>query len=458
MDKGLPQGATLVSSPQTNRLPAGATLINQTIQNSGPTSVAPKLPFVGSDQPAAGSIGNAIENTFMQGGKNVMKDISNEPNLVQPSTGNGVGDIGMNATKNVLALGATAGHIAGDVASTAGGIIGSVISPFIPQAIKSKVGDITQAISDKVNAIPGMTPEIAKSLGDVFNTLTLKGGEETPDVSNYIKGRIEGGDKTFSTALSDVTPDFKTATPTEKGNLITQPSVNGTPRVQEGGFFSGRTVTSNLGEAEIANKLSTVPGYDTAKTMLDKSNLIQDQIAKEGNQMRASLQNEPYIAPVKEIQSVVTKAVKSVPDNSLVLSKSDPVISNYLRVVNNAAQNITGNLEGVLNLKQTLDAAYKNARGKMAFGDSRMTSLDEVHTAARDALTKYMIDHAQNTDVKTALRSQHLLYKADDIISAKAAKEGDSTMERLLQKPGIKTGAKIIKQTIPYGLGSHLPI
>lgn len=332
------------------------------------------------------------------------------------------------------------------------------------KTIQAQAGDVTSDVFEgKTTPMEGtlnLAGQTVSGAGAVLGAADLipKTADELPGLAHYVRGRIEGGDKSFKTALDDVTPEYKTATPTEKEKLVNQPSVNGTPRVQEGGFFSGRTVTSTPGEAEIANKLSTVPGYKPNMTMLDKSNLIQDQIAKEGNAMRASLQNESFVAPIKEITSVVRKAVNTVPENSLLLSKSDPVIKNYLRVVNNAANNISGDLEGVLNLKQTLDAAYKNARGNLAFGDARMTSLDEIHTAARDALTKYMIDNAKNTDVKSALRSQWLLYKANDIISAKAAKEGGSTVERLLQKPGIKTGVKIIKQAVPYGLGTHLPI
>jgi len=324
---------------------------------------------------------------------------------------------------------------------------------------------IPDVTSGKTSPLAGTADVVGQTVGGAATFLgggaakegVQAGADTAADIASYMKGRLEGGDKTFESALKDVTPNFEKATPTEKGNLISQPAVNGTPRVQEGGFFSGRSVTSTPHEAEVANKLSTIPGYKPNMTALDKSNLVNDQIAKEGNQMRASLQNEPFIAPPKEIVSVVRKAVNAVPQNSLLLQKSDPVIANYLRVVNNSASNMTGNLEGVLNLKQTLDAAYENARGKLAFGSDSSSALDEVHTAARDALTQYMIKNAQNTNVKLALRSQWLLYKASDVITKKAAKEGTSGAERLLDShPVLKTGVGIIKKAVPFGLGAHI--
>lgn len=114
------------------------------------------------------SVGAGLKDTFENGGQNVTKDITDIPAEAAKA--------GNTPLAKVAAVASGAGHVAGDVAQTAGGIIGSAISPFLPDAVKEKLGDVTTAISDKVNAIPGMTPEIAKSLGDVFNTFSLEGG------------------------------------------------------------------------------------------------------------------------------------------------------------------------------------------------------------------------------------------------------------------------------------------
>jgi hypothetical protein len=95
-----------------------------------------------------------------------------------------------------------------------------------------------------------------------------------------------------------------------------------------------------------------------------------------------------------------------------------------------------GTLEGVLDVRQDLDAAYENARGKLAYGSDKIAPLDEIHQQARDALNQYLQDHAQNTEVKAALRSQSLLFRADDVLRDKASQEGGSVLQRV--QSGIK--------------------
>lgn len=75
-----------------------------------------------------------------------------------------------------LAVGQTAGNIAGTVARGVGDIIGSVISPFIPEQAQEVIGNVATEINKKIDEIPGMTPELKKSMEDVFDTITLYGG------------------------------------------------------------------------------------------------------------------------------------------------------------------------------------------------------------------------------------------------------------------------------------------
>ena len=107
----------------------------------------------------------------------------------------------MNPVEGSLTDLQAAGHVAGDIASTAGGIIGSFITPLLPNNVKQRIGDVTKYVSDKVNSIPGMTPEIAKGLGDVFNTLTLKGGES---VAPTVQEGIQAGAKSIGEGASNL--------------------------------------------------------------------------------------------------------------------------------------------------------------------------------------------------------------------------------------------------------------
>lgn len=250
------------------------------------------------------------------------------------------------------------------------------------------------------------------------------------------------------------------AKPIQGANVKVNEAVSGAPRVQEGGVIKGRTVTSTSLEKEAAQELSKVKGYDPKATNLEKHQLIQKEIATRGKALTQSLKNETIAVPRKEIVSTVRNAVNEVPNESLLLQKSDPVIKNYMRVVNNAVAQNDGTLEGVLNVRKQLDAAYSAARGKMAFGSDSSAALDDVHTSARDSLTQYLIDHAKNTDVKSSLRSQWNLYRADDVIAPKSAKEGGNMVTRFAKAHpkitkaaeiggGVLVGGEVIKHVLP---------
>jgi hypothetical protein len=111
-----------------------------------------------------------LKNTFKSGAQNITEDIANAP-AVYEKAGGGAG-------ANILTSLSTMGHVAGDVASTAGGILGSFIEPVLPESAKKTIGNVATYIDDKVQSIPGMTPEIHKSLGDVFNAISLLGGNK----------------------------------------------------------------------------------------------------------------------------------------------------------------------------------------------------------------------------------------------------------------------------------------
>ncbi|MBK3666168.1 hypothetical protein JJE66_33725 [Bradyrhizobium diazoefficiens] len=160
----------------------------------------------GSTLPETGYVPEVVNNlkdTFNQGGQKVLNDLQNEPNVAKEAGGSPVAD--------AAAIAAGTGHVVGDIASTAGGIIGSAITPLLPESAKSKLDEITKAIVDKVNAIPGMTPEIAKSLGDVFNTGSLLGGEEAAPGARSAVQDVADGAKTAAGALSDVASTARSA-------------------------------------------------------------------------------------------------------------------------------------------------------------------------------------------------------------------------------------------------------
>ncbi len=338
-----------------------------------------------------------------------------------------------------------------------------ILSP--ETAISTVIGGLTGKIMEV--GFKAAEPYVTKAIEKYGTPLIDKLEKELPESAKPFLDKIRPAAKAAETvkqttsAVSDIeSAAIKDATPTYSEKLIGQPTVDGTPRVQENtgikGLIGTRKVTSTVGdysETSAGKELAKVEGYDPKETALNKFNTVQEDISKKAETLRASLKNEPLVIPKKEIASTVKTALKAASEDSLLLSKTDPALKNYTRVLTNALDEVKGNAEGILDLRQKLDSVYKNARGKMAFGDSKIAPLDELHTAARDALNKLLIDNAPNSNVKAAFKAQADLYRALDVLRQKAEAEGNSTIERLINKHPL--GAKITKMAAhATGLGS----
>ncbi len=220
-----------------------------------------------------------------------------------------------------------------------------------------------------------------------------------------------------------MTPDFNQATPTGKTDLL--------PRTQEGGLIKGRVVVPNIQNENAGAALASIDGYNPKATALEKSQLVSQEISNEATGLKTQLENSKVILPKREIVGIVKNATDKVSENSLVLQNSDPIIQKYINLTQRTVNQSDGTLAGVLDVRKALDAAYSDARGKLAFGSDRLSALDEIHTAARTALNDFLIKNAPNSNVKLSFQYQKALYDAQDELQKKAIKEGITALARV---------------------------
>ena len=343
-------------------------------------------------------------------------------------------------------------------------VTGAVVSP-VTEALRPVFEPIISPITEAIIKTPPMQkfineaskyPELSGALADFIETGlnmaviegtsgTIKGG-----ASKFKQGVTSAVDKIppppggmslfkkpsiAETAIKDATPNYEKLSLSKKGQEL--------GRVQEGGILEGRTLKPTKLEIEAGNELSQVPGYDPLSTKLQKYQTAKLEVGKRGQALETSLENEMVVVPKKEILSVVTKAINKVPEKSLLLQPSDPVMKNYLRVLKNTVNQEPGTLKGVLKIRKILDDAYENARGKQAFGSDKISALDDINKAARDSLLQYLIQNAQNTQVQAMIRSQWNLFRAIDVLKVAAEAESGSMIGRLIQQNPIS--AKIVK-------------
>lgn len=381
---------------------------------------------------------------------------------------------------NPLDLVEGVGRVGAGAISAATSPLAPITEPTIGRGVKYVAGKLSDIPQVQKFAQTGLGKGVARTAENVANYATIAGtvggAMEVPKVGGAIKATTkqgikavgETGSKAISTVKEKISPTvpleqqfLRDATPAFSKKLISEPPVKTAtgkmPRVQEGGLIKGRTITPNILEQEAAKELAKVPNYPMNGTHLEKFQAIQPEISARGEALMTSLKNEKILRPPQQVAKVINDAIKKVPQESLLLQKSDPVIANYMRVAKNAISKTDGTLAGELKVRQLLDSAYKNARGKMAFGSDKLSALDDIHSAARDALNKDIIAKAKSTDVKASLKSQWDLMRASDVLRNKAESEAGSTISRFIQKNPITS--KVIKGAAQAaGIGTGINI
>lgn len=432
-----------------------------------------------------GDIGKNMESSMENTGQDVIQNTSRALGSA-PADQNDEGSFGANFAGDLTARLASLGHIAGDALVSAFTPLTTTLSALIPPKIKNDYQSSVNYVADKItnnpkalamlqtaNHFADSNPDMAIAITkDLPGVLGAMGGSEAsggnPDVS------IGGAKGAASTAVSDVSDIANTA----KENLKNAPPVTGTtktqvndlqnsaikdttpsydkslvgesairnpdgsltPRINEAQGLNKRTVNSTQSEVSAGNELAKIKGYDPTDTSLEKAQLTESEIATKGKALDTSLENEHILRPPQELNKIIKTAVNDAADKSVLISKADPAVKNYLRASERVVSQTDGTLAGERQVILKLDQAYEDAGGKY----SNNKPLDQIHRAARTSLIDDMEAKAQNTEVKALLKSMQNLYNADDVLWDKARAEGGSKFEQLVKKHPVIS--KIIKK------------
>ena len=119
------------------------------------------------------------------------------------------------------------------------------------------------------------------------------------------------------------------------------------------------------------------------------------------------------------------------------------------RLINNS----DGTLLGEHKVRQLLDKAYEDAGGEY----TQNKGLDQIHRAARDAITLDVESKAVTTEVKQAYQGMTRLYRGYDVLLEKARAEGGSKFQRFVKEnPVVSKAAEMVARTAGLGAGIHL--
>ncbi len=413
-----------------------------------------------------GNYAKNVGNDFMDTAKNIgqnFSDIKNTGTIV-PNSGGVQGNNTGSATLRSLSdfLTAVFSPVSEAVnPSLQAGVNALANNPTFGKVANGGAGDAVSKAQQAFQVMAQAHPEAAKNFQSALNIGASLAGEGPANVAgetvanagegalNSIKSGAESLVKSApedvgaqvaqkatdlqTKALADIAPNFEGATNAQKAKLIAKGNV------QEGGLTAGRTVAPSALDTSAATELSKLSGYEKATTNLEKYNLALSGARNEAENLNVNLGAEKIAIPKQQVVKVVGDALKKTADESLLLTKSDPAVQNFMRVIKNAATKAEGTLKGVMDIKHAITQAYENARGSLAFNSDKVAPLDALNKAANDAIKKFAIEHSPNVNIKSSLERQFNLYHASDALLPKAASEAGSKLGRFTAKHPVAT-------------------
>lgn len=280
---------------------------------------------------------NTFGDTFKAGANEVTSAIKNVPKNAQ-AAGGGVG-------ADILSGLGAAGHVAGAVAGTAGGLIGDVISPLIPKALKDSMSQGTEGLNNDINKIPGMTPELHKSIADVVNTFLLKGGAKAePAVADLAKTAVEKGSKALETttkavvdatgSIADTAGGVKDAVQNkaidfykkqslndwEKPTTVAKPAYSKATQIAKQATSKGNSIPETLVNNGVKLSDNIQEGKYATK---DTAEMLRSDAGKMSSELlRPSLQMADYTTAKIPVENVLKNA-KSVISNDTTMTLGD---------------------------------------------------------------------------------------------------------------------------------------
>lgn len=407
MKFGTPPPVAAPAQPQATQAPIPITAAQYQTKFGVPPS-QPKSPSVISQ------IAGNLKDTFKQGGQDVTKDVTDIPQNAKNAGGSMLAD--------VAATGAAAGHIAGDVARTAGGIIGSFVSPILPKPVKDTIGDVSSYIDNKISQIPGMTPDIHKSLGDVFNTLTLEGGAKgEPVVTQPVVDAAKAVGETATSVVNDVG---------EAASKLTDKLPNINPSPAE--IIAKRQ--STLGD--LANKYTSVDnavqkatarGFDPIADIASDNRFIPDINTDGKIDSSVAINNlNKYIAPIaKTERDAIVAEGKRISFDSFANTARNEISglaergSSYETIANKIESDLRVYKSNFVDSNGTIDLAklddIKNAKYSIANWNNEDAQIADKSVAR--AARKLIVDNS-SADIQGLNQKMSQYYSARDVLDA----------------------------------------
>lgn len=286
-------------------------------------------------------------------------------------------------------------------------------------------------------------PQAAKTMGGVGNIATFG----TPK-----KSALSGLDDAARRARGRHLAARHEIDKERLADMIVDDDHVGPGLVDEQGIMRTRRAEPSAEEKEIIEYLHTVDTVNPRRSAGYNLGRVQRELPKVEKELQRTVgkahRNRWKLDDVADGLDEAMDDLKRIPGASTFDTENAKIARTLLEDAKEILRNAKKTPRGLLEARRAIDDVV-NAGGDV-LGSDAVNARKLVGTYIRNELNAKLIRLAGD-DVYDALRSQHLLLKAQDILAKKASKEGRDVLGRLLQNPYIHMPSTPLAQAATVG-------
>lgn len=319
-----------------------------------------------------------------------------------------------NVQRNLRALGEVAPFaIPGAVVSRPLGAAG--------QALKGITKPIGKAAREAVDLLPERIAKPVTEFAEAVPTTVGEVGEK------LVKAGEKQVAKRREAFLDDLVLPRQTAKQVEKQI--------GEGRVEEGGIFRGRKIELSPKEKAIAQEVDKLSEVISSKTLLNNNKSIQKAVDTKAKELVKSLEGRNVIFAKDEIKIKLNAEIEDILETEILLGDAS-IRNTAKRLLGSVDEIIEGRPEtvaGVLQMRKDFDNKVRDTFGDIFKDDTKVKAMNVVNDRIRTRMNNFIEEKVPDVGVKKSLNEQHLLLKATDNITPKAARAAESSLGRIMQ-------------------------
>jgi len=208
------------------------------------------------------------------------------------------------------------------------------------------------------------------------------------------------------------------------------------------GIFESRTIELTPQEIRIKETVSNVEGVSPNNTLLENSNILNDDISKKAIQLEKDIAKNNTIIPRIEIISRVNKTRESLRDNIFIWTEANPAIDRMQEEMIRLINDKPGQALSILKSRKEFDKWLTSQKWSSFFESDKQNAIKTAATEFRISMNNLLDEKVADVAIKKSLSDQTNLFRAVKNVSDKAAVEAGSKVGRLVDKVKNKLNLK----------------